>query len=100
MKATEDKKWFLAMKQEIKDSFDVYRNEDDHWACRMALKDGERKLQSLRSILGHHGNEEDSWMNIQDEEDKRGRVGKVWPWERHDPKTSNYSVHLQNKNEK
>lgn len=23
----------------------------------------------------------DSWINIQDEEDPRGRVGVQWPWE-------------------
>ena len=26
-------------------------------------------------------NDPDSWMNIADEDDKRGRVGVQWPWE-------------------
>lgn len=28
----------------------------------------------------------DSWMNIKDEDDKRGRVGVQWPWEKNDDK--------------
>ena len=28
----------------------------------------------------------DSWMNIKDEDDKRGRVGVQWPWENGDDK--------------
>ena len=26
----------------------------------------------------------DSWINIQDEEDPRGRVGMNWPWEKNE----------------
>lgn len=29
----------------------------------------------------HEGYDEDSWINIKDEEDPRGRVGVQWPWE-------------------
>lgn len=28
----------------------------------------------------------DSWMNIKDEDDQRGRVGVQWPWEKSDDK--------------
>jgi hypothetical protein len=27
-------------------------------------------------------NDADSWMNIKDEEDPRGRVGVAWPWDK------------------
>ncbi len=49
---------------------------------------GDRKLKELRSIVGYREkeNDVDSWLNIQDEEDPRGRVGVSWPWERGDDK--------------
>jgi hypothetical protein len=45
---------------------------------------GARKLKELRSIVGYQKEEEhaDSWLNIQDDEDPRGRVGVSWPWEK------------------
>jgi hypothetical protein len=64
---------------------------------------GERRLKELRSMVGFvptqrftqqrdetasaAGDESydpDSWINIKDEEDPRGRVGVQWPWERED----------------
>ena len=63
---------------------------------------GERKLKELQSMVGfvpkkrstHQPGEDaaddsydpDSWMNIADEDDKRGRVGVQWPWEQTDDK--------------
>ena len=26
--------------------------------------------------------DDDSWINIKDEEDQRGRIGVQWPWEK------------------
>ena len=64
---------------------------------------GERKLKELQSMVGiiprkqtqsssgsTNNDDEgsyydpDSWMNIKDEDDKRGRVGVQWPWQRSD----------------
>ena len=54
---------------------------------------GERKLKELQSIVGYqekqpnHNNTQtvndasDSWLNIEDEDDQRGRVGQKWPWD-------------------
>ena len=50
----------------------------------MAVKEGERKLKELKSLVGYSDNnaqhDDDSWLNIKDEDDPRGRVGEDWPW--------------------
>lgn len=62
---------------------------------------GERRLKELRSMVGFvptkrltqqrdetasaagdDSYDPDSWINIKDDEDPRGRVGVQWPWER------------------
>ena len=52
-------------------------------------KKGERKLQQFCSMVGYHHpsmnlNDDDSWLNIDDKEDERGRVGDLWPWQEKD----------------
>ena len=46
---------------------------------------GEKKLDQLKSMVGYidpkdTSSDEDSWLNIKDDEDPRGRVGIEWPW--------------------
>jgi hypothetical protein len=54
---------------------------------------GERKLKEFKSMVGyvdtksksngkHSMAEEDSWLNIKDPDDVRGRVGTFWPWQK------------------
>jgi hypothetical protein len=69
----------------------------DNLSKSMAFNDGERRLRQLEAMVGYsrissadaqasaeESYEADSWINIKDEEDKRGRVGVAWPWERDD----------------
>jgi hypothetical protein len=42
------------------------------------------KKQTTQQSDSDESNDEDSWMNIKDEDDKRGRVGVQWPWEKND----------------
>lgn len=63
----------------------------------MALTEGERKMKEISTMVGYNipvhrsdqqmNNEsisfdDDSWINIQDDEDKRGRMGVQWPWQK------------------
>lgn len=67
----------------------------------MALTEGERKMKEISTMVGYDipahrsdqqtNNEsaiegssfdDDSWINIQDDEDKRGRMGIQWPWQK------------------
>ena len=77
-------------KKEVQTSFERYKNETDALTIQMALREGERQLEQVRSMVGYVGavgadnaakTDGDSWLNIDDDEDPRGRVGVVWPWE-------------------
>ena len=48
------------------------------------LFQGEKKIKQLQSMVKMGGKEADadSWLNIKDEEDPRGRIGVQWPWDR------------------
>ncbi|KAL7483361.1 hypothetical protein ACHAW6_009036 [Cyclotella cf. meneghiniana] len=73
----------------------------DSLSKSMAFSEGERRLKELRSMVGlvptkrltqqrdetasavgDESYDPDSWINIKDDEDPRGRVGVQWPWER------------------
>ena len=67
----------------------------DDLSKTMAFNEGERQLRQLEAMVGYsrkstssdsmeEGYEADSWINIKDDEDKRGRVGVSWPWESND----------------
>lgn len=72
----------------------------DELAKNMAYSEGERRQRELEAIVGYsptsakqtnktnndeakssESYDEDSWINIQDIEDPRGRVGVQWPWQ-------------------
>jgi hypothetical protein len=67
----------------------------------MALTEGERKMKEISTMVGYiavHRSDhpqttnnisktgssfdDDSWINIKDDEDKRGRMGVQWPWQK------------------
>ena len=77
----------LSSKKEVQTSFGRYKSETDALTIQMSLKEGERQLEQVKSMVGYVGSDdvakkdEDSWLNTDDEEDPRGRVGVMWPWE-------------------
>eukprot|EP00579_Thalassiosira_antarctica_P032821 CAMPEP_0201994706 /NCGR_PEP_ID=MMETSP0905-20130828/2453_1 /ASSEMBLY_ACC=CAM_ASM_000554 /TAXON_ID=420261 /ORGANISM="Thalassiosira antarctica, Strain CCMP982" /LENGTH=224 /DNA_ID=CAMNT_0048549727 /DNA_START=9 /DNA_END=683 /DNA_ORIENTATION=+ len=76
--------------EEVKLSYKLGMKKDiDALSKNMAYSEGERRLRELEAAVGYSANKEqsydaDSWINIQDEEDPRGRVGVQWPWQRDD----------------
>ncbi len=79
--------------KEIRQSFSAYKYEnfdrddsEQQVAVSMAVKEGERRLKEFQSMVGYVDDmgksDPDSWINIKDEEDPRGRVGTTWPWQR------------------
>lgn len=69
------------------------KKEMDDLAKNMAFAEGERRLRETEAMVGYSSAEPsrdtnpqsfdpDSWINIKDEEDQRGRVGVQWPWEK------------------
>ena len=82
-----DDHWRSQCKEEVRKTFKLEQNEKDQLRITMAVKEGERKLKDVQSMVGFKGTESqsddaDSWLNIDDEVDPRGRVGTDWPWER------------------
>lgn len=65
------------------------QHQHDPLRVQMAVREGERRLAQLQAMVGYAsptatGDADDSWMNTQDPDDPRGRVGEEWPWERHE----------------
>merc|ERR1712232_564503 len=82
----DDEKWKHQVKQDIRKEFHRSLNETDRVVISMATKYGDKRLQELRAMVGYEDasavDDPDSWINIKDEEDPRGRTGVEWPWER------------------
>ena len=82
-----DDHWRRQCQEEVRKTFRLEMNDKDPLRVTMAVKEGERKLKDVRSMVGFQVKEEqssdaDSWLNIKDDIDPRGRVGTDWPWER------------------
>mmetsp|Transcript_16160 Transcript_16160/g.23012 ORF Transcript_16160/g.23012 Transcript_16160/m.23012 type:complete len:171 (+) Transcript_16160:107-619(+) len=75
----------LQANEEVKQTFRRHACETDEVSISMTVKEGEKKLKQLKSMVGYVEKtvlaDSDSWLNIKDTEDPRGRVGLNWPWE-------------------
>lgn len=71
------------MRVEVKERFMSLKDETDALTIQMGIKEGERRLAQLQSMVGYAptATDDDSWINTPDEEDPRGRVGVAWPWQ-------------------
>lgn len=80
-----DEKWRIQARDEVRNSFALHKNETNNIAISMATKEGERKLKELHSMVGYASfttqSDADSWLNIDDKDDPRGRIGIEWPWD-------------------
>lgn len=86
-----DEQWSLHARNEVRNSFAPYKQETDNLAISMAVKEGDRRLGELRSMVGYTQSaataDADSWLNIDDKNDPRGRVGLEWPWDKSEDET-------------
>ncbi len=67
---------------QIKNEFKSKKDLSDPVAIKSLLTEGYRNLKKLEELGPIKAYSSDSWINIQDEEDKRGRVGEGWPWDK------------------
>jgi len=73
----------LEAQQEVMLNFRRDSMETNALSIQMAVKDGERRLSQVRSLVGYSIPEDsDSWLSTDDADDRKGRVGKQWPWQR------------------
>lgn len=58
------------------------------WVKSFLHRKGDRRLNELQNMVGYtHSTtkaDADSWLNIDDKDDPRGRVGLEWPWDKSD----------------
>jgi len=104
-----DETWQQSLTTQVQTQFRQCQLETDPIVIQMALQDGQRQLQQLQSMVrptnrkkmeeeedtteeeedhsskggrDPSATDPDSWMNIKDTEDPRGRVGTQWPWQK------------------
>jgi hypothetical protein len=79
----EDEQQRQYMRTEVKEQFLSLKDETDALTIQMGIKEGERRLAQLQSMVGYAptATDDDSWINTPDAEDPRGRVGTEWPWQ-------------------
>lgn len=70
--------------QQVQKEFRANRNDTDPFNIQRSLAEGKRRYAELQEMIGMDNvhNEGNSWLNIQDEDDPRGRVGNGWPWQK------------------
>mmetsp|Transcript_5013 Transcript_5013/g.9527 ORF Transcript_5013/g.9527 Transcript_5013/m.9527 type:complete len:148 (+) Transcript_5013:164-607(+) len=88
LKMIDDESFREDGRNEVKRQFRGMKCESGALSVSMAVKDGERRLKDLMAMVGYQEPsrndkeiDSDSWLNIIDEDDPRGRVGVQWPWE-------------------
>jgi hypothetical protein len=71
------------LKEEITLEFHTCKSLVDNNAIKTAIANGQRSLSRLDDLSGTKSRFQrngGSWIDTQDEEDVRGRVGTGWPW--------------------
>ena len=91
-----DKSLTSHVREQIRFEFRNNSKITDNVALRNLIQDGQRQLTKLQSMgtkaahqLAHasplpvsSSGSGSSWLNEQDGEDQRGRMGAKWPWEK------------------
>ena len=74
------------LQQQIRHEFKAHSQDTDPFNIQRALQEGQRRLEELQDFTGQNHSKYDqdiqSWINIDDKEDPRGRVGQGWPWQK------------------
>lgn len=70
------------LRDQVRREFRIHARETDAFSAKRNLAEGQRQFEELQQFTGqsnkYTGGE--SWINIQDNDDPRGRVGTGWPW--------------------
>jgi hypothetical protein len=82
----------LEIRTQVHDAFRQHQHERDSTMVRKLLTDGGRQLELLSALADGGGGGGDaaagvavasdgSWIDTEDPDDPRGRVGAQWPWQ-------------------
>ena len=69
------------LREQVRKEFQVNKHDTNSFTVKQNIAEGQRRFEELKEFTGqsnkHTG---ESWINIQDPDDPRGRVGTGWPW--------------------
>eukprot|EP00536_Pseudo-nitzschia_multiseries_P004977 jgi/Psemu1/303018/fgenesh1_kg.89_\ len=69
------------LREQVKREFRINMHDTDSFAVKRNLAEGQRQFEELKEFTGQSNKYTgESWINIQDPDDPRGRVGTGWPW--------------------
>jgi hypothetical protein len=69
------------LRNQLRREFKSLKADTNTFNIQRALTEGKRRLEELQEFTGEDNKyESNSWINIQDPDDPRGRVGRGWPW--------------------
>jgi len=72
------------LREQVRKEFQSNKNDTDPFAVKRNIAEGQRRFEELKEFTGQSNKYtgDESWINIKDEEDPRGRVGTGWPWQK------------------
>lgn len=69
------------LRDQVRKEFKLNKNDTNSISVKQNISDGQRRFEELQEFTGQSNKYSgDSWINIQDPDDPRGRVGTGWPW--------------------
>jgi len=69
------------LREQVRKEFQVNKHDKDPFTVKQNIAEGQRRFEELKEFTGQSNKYTgESWINIQDPDDPRGRVGTGWPW--------------------
>ncbi|KAG7351682.1 complex 1 LYR family protein [Nitzschia inconspicua] len=76
----------LSQQQQQNQNQSQQNQSHDPFLIQRAVTEGKRRLRELQDFTGQsngrYQQEGQSWIDIQDPDDPRGRIGTGWPWQK------------------
>lgn len=67
--------------EQVRKEFKVNKRVTNPFTVKQNIAEGQRRFEELQEFTGQSNKYKgESWMNIQDPDDPRGRIGTGWPW--------------------
>jgi len=69
------------LKAQVRKEFHINKDDTNSFTVKQNIAEGQRRFEELKEFTGQSNKYTgESWINIQDPDDPRGRVGTGWPW--------------------
>ena len=69
------------LRAQVQKEFQINKVDNNPLSVKQNIAEGQRRFEELQEFTGQSNKfTGESWINIQDPDDPRGRVGTGWPW--------------------